>query len=167
MRIEIIDKWHFKLVASHDEEVEYANHTRVMVDDTSTFVCSSEPSSAAHIITRPLGGTLFNTPLDISMSAFTTEGLLIVYVEMDDATYPFVLPCYDNVELMKLVAKQCGIICDRWESCDFDCSTAITIIFYYGFRLSVAVLDLKTAIKFWNKIHVGCGKPRKKCGCNG
>ena len=84
MKIQIIDKYHIMLVASNAEIIEYSNHTRILVNSKDSFVCNSEPSSTAFVIERPIGGSLFNVPLDLTYSPYTTEELLIVYLEMDD-----------------------------------------------------------------------------------
>ena len=110
MKIQIIDTNHIMLVASNAESAEYSNHTRILVDNKDSFVCNSEPSSSAFIIERPIGGSLFNIPLDITNSPFTTDELLIVYLELDDLTYPYVIPCYDNEKLMHHIANKVGII---------------------------------------------------------
>lgn len=168
MRVSIIDKNHIMIHASASEMEEYSNYSRILVDDKYTFVCSSEPSSKAYTINRPEEGTLFNVPLDLSYSAFSTEDLLIIFVEMDDLTYPFVIPCYDNEKLMQFVADKTGMLDALMGcKCNNDISMVYPIILYYGFKLALATFDIKTAIKYWDWLFGPSDNPALKCGCNG
>lgn len=167
MRVTIIDDDHIMLVASEKEEAQYANHIGVKIDDRITFVCSSEPSSSALFIERPIGGSIFNVSLNIS-PRFDTKDLLIVFLEMDDVTYPFVIPCYDNEKLMQTVADKTGIMDAILEcKCNDDITMVYPIILYYGFKLSLATFDIKTAIKYWDRLLGPSDNPAFKCGCHG
>ncbi len=165
MKIQIIDTNHIMLVASNAESAEYSNHTRILVDNKDSFVCNSEPSSSAFIIERPIGGSLFNIPLDITNSPFTTDELLIVYLELDDLTYPYVIPCYNNEKLMHHIANKVGII-----SVDCVClkelNKAYPIVLYYAFKLSLSILDIKKAITYWNRMF-DYSTQTSNCNCNG
>ena len=153
MKVVIIDDNHIMLQASTSEIAQYANYSRILIDNKDSFICSSEPSSTAFAITRPEGGSLFNTSLDISYSRFTTNELLFVFVEMDDLTYPFVLPCYKNDDLLNHVAKKSGIMDAKYNcNCNNDISMVYPIILYYGFKLSLAIFDYKAAIRYWNRL---------------
>jgi hypothetical protein len=168
MKVTIIDDNHIMLVASEREVVQYANHSRVLIDNKNSFVCNSEPSSTAFVIERPVGGSLFNVSLDISYSRFTTKELLIIYVELDDLTYPFVIPCYDNEMLMNFVAKKAGILDAMIDcKCDEDISMVYPIIIYYGFKLALATFDIRTAIKYWERLFGSSTNITTKCGCHG
>lgn len=167
MRVTIIDDTHIMLVASSSEAVQYANHIGIKIDDRLTFVCSSEPSSDALFIERPVGGSIFNISIDIS-PRFDTKDLLIVYLEMDDVTYPFVIPCYDNEELLQIVARKSGIIDPPIECrCNDDISMIHPIILYYGFKLALATFDIRTAIKYWDKLLGPFTNPAYNCKCHG
>lgn len=167
MKVTIIDDSHIMLVASEREAVEYANHISVKIDNKNTFVCSSEPSSIALMIERPVGGSLFNVSLNIG-PRFSTKELLIVYLEMEDTTYPFVIPCYDNEMLMNTVAKKAGVLDAMIDcKCDEDISKVYPIILYYGFKLSLATFDIRTAIRYWDRIFGPSDNPAFKCGCHG
>lgn len=166
MKIQIIDNNHIILVASDAERAEYSNHTSILVDNKNTFVCNSEPSSVAFIIERPIGGTLFNVSLDISNSPFTTEDLLIVYLRMDDGTYPYVIPCYNNEALMYLIAQKSGILTIDNDSLKHN-EKAIPIVMYYGFKLALVILDIQTAIRYWNRLHEITSNNTISCNCNG
>lgn len=165
MKIQIIDKYHFMLVASNAECNQYSNHTRILINNKDSFVCNSEPSSSAFVITRPIGGSLFNVSLDITYSPYTTEELLIVYLELDDLTYPYVIPCYNNEILMNDIAKKSGIL-------DGDCKSIKNIdnvqpiVLYYGFKLALSILDIQTAIRYWNRIY-DSNIIYSNCNCNG
>lgn len=165
MKIQIIDKYHIKLVASTAETIEYANHTGVLVNNKDSFVCNSEPSSTAFLIERPIGGSLFNVPLDITYSPYTTDEFLIVYLRMDDLTYPYVIPCYNNENLMRDIATKSGIL-------DGDCKQPCNvnkiqpIVLYYGFKLALSILDIQTAIRYWNRIY-DTDIITSTCNCNG
>lgn len=168
MKVTIIDDNHIMLVASEREEEEYANHISVRIDNKNSFVCNSEPSTTAFTIERPEGGTLFNVSLDISYSRFTTKELLIVYLEMDDNTYPVVIPCYDNEMLMNYVAQKVGILDDVLEcKCNDDISMVYPIIIYYGFKLALATFDIRTAINYWERLFGSSTNVISKCGCHG
>lgn len=165
MKIQIIDSNHIMLVASPAEVTEYNNHTRIFVDNKDSFVCNSEPSAKAFIIQRPENGTLFNVSLDISYSPFSTGELLIVYLELADSTYPFVIPCYNNEALMDLVAQKSGVLtmsCD----CLKDVEYVTPIVMYYGFKLALALLDIQTAIRYWNRL-IGINNVMQNRNCNG
>lgn len=167
MRVSIIDNTHIMIVASEREEIEYAHHTRVLVDDKYTFVCSSEPSGSALVIERPIGGSLLNVELNIG-PRFDTQELLIVYLEMDDVTWPFVFPCYDSDMLLNTVAKKAGVFDAMMDcKCDEDVSKVYPIILYYGFKLALATYDIKTAIRYWDRLFGPSNNPAFKCGCHG
>lgn len=165
MRIQIDDKNHITLVASNAEVAEYSNHTRILVDNKDSFVCNSEPSSSAFIIERPIGGSLFNISLSIENSPFTTDELLIVYLEMDDLTYPYVIPCYNNQDLMNLIAEKAGIL-DVKCACLDNIKKATPIVIYYGFKLALSIFDIQTAIKYWNRLQETTTNT-SNCNCNG
>lgn len=167
MKVSIIDDTHIMIVASEREEAQYANHSRVLIDDKNTFVCSSEPSASTLVVERPVGGSLLNVELNVC-PRFDTKELLIVYLEMDDLTYPFVFPCYDNEMLMNTVAKKAGVLDAMMDcKCDEDISKVYPIILYYGFKLSLAVFDIRTAIRYWDRIFCPSDNPAFKCGCHG
>lgn len=167
MKVTIIDDSHIMLVASEREAAEYANHISVRIDNKNTFVCSSEPSNIALIIERPIGGSLFNVSLNIG-PRFSTKELLIVYLEMEDTTYPFVIPCYDNEMLMNFVAQKTGILDAMIDcKCDEDISMVYPIIIYYGFKLALATFDIRTAIKYWERLFGSSTNITTKCGCHG
>jgi len=109
MIFKIIDETHIRLVASAEEQILYDNHSRILIDNITTFVSSSTPSASSFIINRPEQGTLFNIDLDISNSPFTTNELLFAYLELADNTYPFIFPIYNNYNLLNLVAEKAGI----------------------------------------------------------
>ena len=166
MKVNIIDDNHIMLVTSPAESVEYSNHTRILIDNKDTFICNSEPSAGSFKIDRPIGGSLFNISLDITNSPFTTKDLLIIYLEMDDLTYPYVIPCYNNEDLMNKIAQMSGIVeCD---SCDFanNLNKICPIILYYAFKLSLSVFDINKAIKYWNRLFK-YKQSTSNCNCNG
>ena len=165
MRVEIVDNTHIKIVASEAEVREYSNYTRVLIDSQRTFVCNSEPSSAALAINRPSEGSLFNTNLEIS-PRFTTDDFLIVFLELNDMTYPYVMPCYDNEKLLYKVASKTGVL-DTQCDCSEDFSGAHAILQYYGFKLALSILDIQRAIKFWNRITGTGTKNISSCNCHG
>lgn len=166
MKIQIVDTNHIILVASDAEKAEYSNHTRILIDNKDSFVCNSEPSSSAFVIERPLDGDLFNKSLSLEASPFTTAELLIVYLELDDATYPYVIPCYNNQDLMNLIAIKAGVIDNDCE-CLKNVSKATPIVMYYGFKLALSILDIQTAIKYWTRIHDLDNNQPSNCNCNG
>lgn len=168
MRVSIIDDNHIMLVASEREAAQYTNHSRVLIDDKNSFVCSSEPSSLALSIERPVGGSLLNIELNIG-PRFNTKEFLIVYLEMDDLTYPFVFPCYDNEILMDTVAKSAGILDATIDcECTKDINVVYPIIIYYGFKLALATYDIRTAIQYWDRLFGPSDNPAfRKCGCHG
>lgn len=167
MKVTIIDDSHIMLVASEREAAEYANHSRILIDNKNTFVCNSEPSSIALVIERPVGGSLFNVSLDIG-PRFSTKELLIVYLEMDDLTYPFVIPCYDNEMLMNFIAQKSGVMDAIMDcKCDEDISMVYPIIIYYGFKLALATFDIRTAIRYWERLFGSSTSIIAKCGCHG
>lgn len=166
MRVEIIDTLHIKIVASDAEVREYSNYTRVLIDSQRTFVCNSEPSSTAFAINRSAEGSLFNEPLDISYAPFTTDDLLIVFLELDDMTYPYVMPCYNNEKLLYVTAQKAGILDTRCD-CTEDLSGAHAILLYYGFKLALSILDIQRAIKFWSRIIGSTTKNISSCNCHG
>lgn len=165
MKIQIIDKYHIMLVASTAETIEYSNHTGVLVNSKDSFVCNSEPSSTAYLIPRPVGGSLFNVSLDLTYSPYTTDEFLIVYLRMDDDTYPYVIPCYDNEKLMNTIANKTGIL-DGNCGCSNDVNKAYPIVLYYGFKLALSILDIQIAIRYWNRIF-DTSITSSKCNCNG
>lgn len=168
MKIKIIDENHIMIQASSAEETTYSNHTRLLIDNIDSFVCNSEPSTSAFAIVRPLGGSLFNVSLDISNSPFTTNELLIAFLELDDLTYPFVFPVYNNEKLMETIANQSGIL-DEWDECGCfdDLQKVCPILLYYGFKLSLTIFDFHNAIKYWKRINKSCKTKNIKCRCNG
>lgn len=165
MKIQIIDKYHIMLVASNAECTEYSNHTRILINNKDSFVCNSEPSSSAFVIQRPIGGSLFNVSLDLTYSPYTTDELLIVYLELDDLTYPFVMPCYNNGNLLNFIANKVGILEDSCH-CLNDINKTYPIVLYYGFKLALSILDIKTAIRYWNRIYE-ITNINSNCNCNG
>lgn len=165
MKIQIIDTNHIMLVASDAECAEYSNHTRILVDNKDSFVCNSEPSSSAFIIERPIGGSLFNISLDLSNSPFTTDDLLIVYLKLDDDTYPYVIPCYDNEKLMHTIANKVGLV-DTKCVCLADLNKAYPIVVYYAFKLSLSIFDIQKAITYWRRIY-DIDTQNSNCNCNG
>lgn len=165
MKIQIIDKYHIMLVASETETIEYSNHTRVLVNNKDSFVCNSEPSSTAYAIVRPEAGTLLNVPLDITYSPYTTDDFLIVYLEMDDGSYSCVLPCYNHEQLLHDVANKVGII-EGVCGCSKDINKVYPIVLYYGFKLALSILDIQTAIRYWNRLY-DINTSTSNCNCNG
>lgn len=167
MKIQIIDRNHLMIVASENETIEYSNHTGLFIDNKQSFVCNSEPSSSAYYIERGKDDddTLFNTVLDITDSDFTTDELLILYLEMDSLIYPVVLPCYDHGKLMYDIATMVGIFTN---DCNYytDIYRTFPIVLYYGFRLALSILDINAAIKYWDRIH-NFVVEKHKCNCNG
>lgn len=165
MKIQIIDTNHIMLVASNAESTEYSNHTRILVDNKDSFVCNSEPSSSAYRIERPIGGSLFNVSINISNSPFTTDELLILYLELDDATYPYVIPCYNNEQLMTLIADKSGVLNMKCY-CLSNIDRVSPIVMYYGFKLALSLLDIQTAITYWTRL-MGFNTKSSNCNCNG
>ena len=155
MIFKIIDETHIKLVASAEEQILYDNHSRILIDNITTFVSSSTPSASSFIINRPEQGTLFNVDLDISNSPFTTNELLFAYLELADSTYPFIFPIYNSYNLLNLVAEKAGIFQLSKDSDKFI-QNALPILAYYGFKLALSVMDLKAAIKYWETLNNSC-----------
>lgn len=171
MKVTIIDDTHIMLVASEREVIEYANCSRILIDHKDSFVCNSEPSSAALVIERPMTeevNTLFNTSLNIG-PRFSTKEFLIVYVKMDDLTYSFVLPCYDNEMVINFVAKKAGVLDAAMDcKCEEDISMVYPIILYYGFKMSLAILDIRNAIRYWDRLFgASNNNVALNCGCHG
>lgn len=166
MKIQIIDKYHIKLVPSNAESSTYSNHSRILVDNKDSFVFNAEPSANAFAIERPIGGSLFNISLDITDSGFTTDELLIVYLELDDLTYPYVIPCYNNEELMRYIATKVGIL-DGTCTCSKNANQAYPIVLYYGFKLALSIFDIQTAIRYWNRLYDTNSVTSSNCNCNG
>lgn len=166
MKANIIDDNHIIIVASEAECDRYDNHTRILIDSKDTFVCNSEPSSASYKISRPEHGSLFNVSLDISNAPFTTEEFLIIYLEMDDLTYPYVIPCFHNEMLLNKVAQASGIV--ECNSCDFvnNINNICPILLYYAFKLSLSVLDIRGAIMYWNRLFKH-KQIKSNCNCHG
>lgn len=155
MIFKIIDETHIRLVASAEEQILYDNHSRILIDNITTFVSSSTPSASSFIINRPEQGTLFNIDLDISNSPFTTNELLFAYLELADNTYPFIFPIYNNYNLLNLVAEKAGIF-QIDKNSDKFIQNALPILAYYGFKLALSISDIKSAIKYWQRLNELC-----------
>lgn len=163
MKVAILDDNHIKIVASPSEVERYSNHDAIFIDNKDTFTCNSEPGSGWSI-SRPEGGSLFNVPLDISTSPFTTKEFLIVYVQLSDLTYPVVMPTYNNNELIELVAINSGVLSQEFDG--VKKGKVQYIVLYYAFKLSCVMLDINKAISFWNKLH-NKTNTNINCKCNG
>lgn len=165
MRIVILDDNHIKLIASPAEVREYSNHDAIFFDNKDTYTCNSEPSDNAWSILRPVGGSLFNVELNISDSPFTTSEFLIVYIQTSDLNYPIVIPCYNNRTIIEQIAQKSGIL-QFDDKCSKTLNGAKDILNYYAFKLSCSVLDIRSAIKFWDRLN-NISNIASKCNCNG
>ena len=63
------------------------------------------------------------------------------------------------------IATKVGILDDNC-NCRNQINKTYPIVLYYGFKLALSILDIKTAIRYWNRIYKE-SITTSKCNCNG
>ena len=170
------------IISATAETGGYINDIRI--DTQRSFVCTSEPSSNASIITidTTASGVELNgenkiisiTNYEINLASATSGALLTLDINNDMMfVYVYGNPdisagvTFDQNSLYQLVFRNLNRNLISQKCCTIDQSSVDLVLLFEAFQLSWSTADPRKFIYYWNRLHNYSSDSSSNCGCNG